>query len=564
MIDLIPRIREVWSKRRNEVLESAEKIVEALLSTETATAGAMMDLSVLEVAYGELSQRFDENYGGFSQAPKFPSPHNLLFLLRYWKRSGDEKALRMVEKTLLEMRKGGVYDQIGYGFHRYSTDREWLVPHFEKMLYDQAMLSIAYLEAYQATGNERYAQIGREIFTYILRDMKSPEGGFFSAEDADSEGVEGKFYVWREDEAREALDKEDADLAVSFFGMKKEGNFLDEATRSKTGSNILHLKKTISDLAADFPIPPPEIEMRIERIRKRLFEVREKRIHPYKDDKVLTDWNGLMIAGFARGAQVLEDSACLEAAKGAAEFILNRMRTPNGRLLHRYRDGQAGIAAHLDDYAFFIWGLIELYEASFEANYLKTALELNGDMLEHYWDQERGGLFFIPDDGESLLLRKKEIYDGAVPSGNSIAMLNLLKLARLTGKGELETKAGEIAQCFSSHVRQMPSGFTQFLSAFDFAVGPSHEVVVAGPPAAADTGKMLKELRSSFLPGLVVLFRPSDEASPTIDEVADFVKTHVSVGGKATAYVCSGHACKRPTTEIQEMMDQINRATEGG
>jgi len=551
MMELIPRISEVWRSRNKEVLESAENMTTALQSMEKEKPGDLLDAGVLDKAYQELAQRFDKTYGGFSGAPKFPTPHNFLFLLRYWMRSGRPNALNMVEKTLQEIRWGGIFDQIGFGFHRYSTDREWLVPHFEKMLYDQAMLALAYLETYQATGNTLYADTAKEIFAYVLRDLRSPEGGFYSAEDADSEGVEGKFYVWTEQELREILPPGDADLIVRVFHIQKDGNFKEEASGKSLGANILYTGKSIEDMASEWNVSAQDLKKRIDCARSRLFEVREKRIHPHKDDKILTDWNGLMIAALARGTQVLGEKTYADAAGIAVEFILKSMRTPDGRLLHRYRDGEAGIAAHLDDYAFMVWGLIELYEATFDARFLKTALELNGDMLRRFWDERGGGLYFTSDDAENLIVRKKEIYDGAIPSGNAVAMLNLLRLSRFTGVTDLEDRASKLQQAFSEQVRQFPSGYTQFLCALDFSLGPAREVVIAGSVGAGD---LLNALRSRYFPNQVILLRPADGKGVEIDEVAAFAKNYVSVDGKAAAYVCSGQACKSPTTEVKELL----------
>lgn len=558
MTSLIPRIIEVWQKRRKDVLESADNVVAALKSMDGETSAGDLQVSDLDSAYGDLAKRFDKVYGGFGQAPKFPSPHIFLFLLRYWKRTGLEDALQMVEKTLRKMRQGGLYDQIGFGFHRYSTDREWLVPHFEKMLYDQAMLAMAYLETYQVTGKDSFKQTAEEILTYVLRDMTAPEGGFYSAEDADSEGVEGKFYVWNEKEIREILGKEDASLIAKTFSTEEKGNFLEEASRKHTGANILFQGKPLSETAADLDMPVAVLEERISSAGRKLFEVREGRVHPHKDDKILTDWNGLMIAAFAKGARVLGDSTWAAAAGRAADFILTRMRQPDGRLLHRYREDHAGIPAHLDDYAFFIWGLIELYEATYQVRYLKTALELNRRMLEHFWDEGKGGLFFAADDSESLIVRNKETYDGAIPSGNGVAMLNLLRLARMIGDSDLEDRAAKIARAFSGQIKQMPSAFTQFLVAVDFGIGPTHEVVIVGPSGSKEVNDMLDTLRKPFHPNMVSIFRPADSATPEIDNIALFVRDHRPIDGKATAYVCKNHACHRPTTEVDVMLEMLN------
>jgi uncharacterized protein YyaL (SSP411 family) len=325
MTELIPRIDQVWKTRRSDVLESAAKMTEALQYIEKDDQGGALNRDVLDGAFQELAKRFDKTYAGFSSAPKFPTPHNLSFLLRYWKRSGNDEALNMVKKTLLEMRWGGIFDQVGFGFHRYSTDREWLVPHFEKMLYDQAMVALAYLETYQATGEAFYASTAREIFTYVLRDMRSPEGAFYSAEDADSEGVEGKFYLWTEEEIRRTLTKEDADPMIRAFRVKVNGNFREEATGKSAGANILYTGKSLTEIASELGIQ--DMERKIDLARQKLFEAREKRIHPHKDDKILTDWNGLMIASLAKGAQVLGEEHYARAAADASRYR-GRLRFP--------------------------------------------------------------------------------------------------------------------------------------------------------------------------------------------------------------------------------------------
>jgi uncharacterized protein YyaL (SSP411 family) len=557
MMELIPRVKQVWNERRDEVLDSAERILGALKSVESEAHGEEFDVSTLDGAYEQLAQRFDERFGGFSKAPKFPTPHSLYFLLRYWHRTNNEKALKMLDKTLQEMRKGGIYDHVGFGFHRYSTDQEWLVPHFEKMLYDQAMLAMAYVEAFQALGNEGYKRTAEEIFSYVLRDMTAPSGGFYSAEDADSEGEEGKFYVWTEAEIREVLEEKEADLLIQLFNVEKDGNFLEEATREKTGANIMHLKKSLSELAVDLNISEQDLRDRLALARQKLFNHREKRIHPHKDDKVLTDWNGLMIAALARGSWAFGEPRYAEAAKKALHFIFDQMRQPDGRLLHRYRDGQAGITANVDDYSFLVWGLIELYEATLDAHYLEVSLELNEEMLKHFWDDKSCGFFFTPDDGEALIVRKKEIYDGAVPSGNAVAMLNLLRLSRFTGNGQLEEKAMELGRAFSKAVNQFPSGYTQFLVAVDFAIGPSYEVVIVGKTEEDDTRRMLEALRTRFIPNKVIVFRPTELESPLVGRLAEYVKYQGSLDGKATAYVCTDFACKEPTTEVDKMLELI-------
>jgi len=559
MLELIPRIKDFWGNRRDEVLNSAESIALFLREMSKDAGTEKIDKSLLKVAYEELTRVFDERHGGFSDAPKFPIAHKLIFLLRYWKRSGDERALEMVEKTLQAMRHGGIYDHVGFGFHRYSTDAKWLLPHFEKMLYDQALLSMAYIEAYQATGKEEYRETADEIFAYILRDMTSPEGGFYTAEDADSEGEEGKFYLWTEEEISQALEKEEADFTIKVFNIEKAGNFAEESTGMKLGRNILHLIKSISQIAPGLGLPEQEVRKLIETSRQRLFRVREGRIRPHKDDKILTDWNGLLIASLAKGTQVLDEPRYMEAARGAVDFILKNMVTPDGRLLHRYRDGEAAIQANIEDYTFLIWGLLELYEATFNTDFLKTAIDLNGNLMKHFWDDGQGGFYFTPDDGEDLLIRQKEVYDGPTPSGNSVAMLNLLRLGRITANPDLEEKAKKIGTVFSKQIKQSPPIYTLFMVALDFGTGPSCEVVIVGNSQAEDTKEMVKTLRRTYLPNKVVLLRPIEREEPDITRIARFTKDLRSIDDKATAYVCRDYHCEFPTTDISEMLELIKR-----
>jgi uncharacterized protein YyaL (SSP411 family) len=558
MLEIIPRIKEIWTTRRDEALNSASQITAALQKAASPEPSQELDEAILHVAFDQLRDRFDDEYGGFGEEPKFPTPHNLLFLLRYWKRTRDKKALDMVEKTLQAMRYGGIYDQVGFGFHRYSTDRRWLVPHFEKMLYDQALISMAYIEAFQATGKEEYAQSANEIFDYVLRDMTAPDGGFYSAEDADSEGEEGKFYLWTYAEITQILTPDEADLSTKVFNIRQNGNFADETPGSQLGRNILHLTKPLKEIASELNVLELELREHLESIRRKLFAYRNKRIHPNKDDKILTDWNGLMAAALAMGARVLIEPRYTASAEQSIGFIFDKMFSTEGQLLHRYRDGEAALPAHLDDYAFLIQAMLELYETTFDVDYLKKALKLNEYLLKHFWDDKNGGFYFTADDGEHLLIRQKEIYDGAVPSGNSIAMLNLLRLARMTANYDLEQKASKIGRAFFDKVRKSASSYTQLMIAVDFAVGPSYEVVIAGDPQASDTEKMLRTVQQEFIPNKVVIFVPAGSDSSDIKHIAPFTRNQSTIEGKATAYVCVNYTCKLPTTNLDTMLSSLN------
>lgn len=559
MLELVPKMKVEWENRKGELEESAEKITQSLQNTSKGIpSDKELGESTHKLAFSELNERFDRIYGGFGNRPKFPTPHNLLFLLRYWKRYKSSKALEMVEKTLQMMRLGGIYDHVGYGIHRYSTDQKWLVPHFEKMLYDQAMVALAYIEAYQATKKEEYKKAAEEIFEYVMRDLTSHEGGFYSAEDADSDGKEGKFYLWTEAEVLSVLEEESARLIFKVFNFEKDGNFEGEATRHKMDRNILFLKKPLEELSKELNIPELDLKDKIESARKNLFDWREDRIHPHKDDKILTSWNGLMIAAFAKGAQVFDNNIYSQAAVNAANFLLETLIDSNGRLLHRYRDGEAEILSYLDDYAFLIWGLLELYEATFNVLYLRTALKLNEELMKHFWDEKDGGFYFTADDGEELITRQKDVYDGAIPSGNSVAMLNLLKIARIKSSNEMAKKAEKIARYFADQVNSTPIAYTQLLCAVDFVIGPSKEIVIAGNSQTEDTIEMIRIIRREFIPNKIVILRPAEEESPKIDEFAESFKFQNSIDGKATAYICENYACKSPTTDIKEMRELLN------
>jgi uncharacterized protein YyaL (SSP411 family) len=557
MMELVPRIKTVWEEQRREALESADRITSALRDVAAHGAGGELDATVMDEAYGELLAGFDKERGGFGAAPKFPIPHNLLFLLRYWKRTGRAEALEMAAGTLASMRRGGIYDHLGFGFHRYSTDPEWLVPHFEKMLYDQALLALSYLEAYQATREEEYASAAREIFTYVLRDMASHEGGFYSAQGADSEGVEGKFYVWREEEIKGALDEKEAALALRVFNVHPGGNFIEQFRGEKTGENILHLKAPLAEASSSLKMSGEGLNERLEAVRKKLFEARLKRVAPDTDDKVLTDWNGLMVAALARGARVLGEPAYERAAERAADFILENMRDPGGGLLHRWREGHAAYRANAGDYAFLIWGLIELYETGFEVRRLEAALALARDLVRDFWDERAGGFYFTPPAGDGQIVRMKEVTDSAVPSSNSVSMLNLLRLARLTANADFERKAALISEAFAKSVKESPSAHTMLLSALDFGEGPSYEVVIVGKEREKDTEAMLAALRERFLPNMVVLFKPASEEKPGIQVLAEFVEHMEMKDGKATAYVCKNHECDLPATDPKKMLELL-------
>ena len=529
MLDLVPQITGYWENQRERLMGIGEGIAASLGSGGPGGGEEVTD-RVLDTGFLLLNERYDEEYGGLGDAPKFPSPHNLLFLLRHWKRTGKEKALEIVEKTLQKMARGGIFDHVGYGFHRYSTDRKWLVPHFEKMLYDQAMLLMAYTEAYQATGKEEYKETAEMIIAYVLRDLTSSYGGFYSAEDADSEGEEGKFYVWTVDELQNIAGDEGQDVLV-YLGVKPEGNYMDEATGERTGTNILHIVGE----------EPPE---NLDEIRDRLFEQREARIRPLLDDKILTDWNGLMIAALSKAARAFQISEYAEEAVRSADFILGTM-WDGEELLHRYREGEASIGGFLNDYAFMTWGLIELYQATHEKRFLDAAIRVNEVMMTQFVDPE-GGFFFTSSEAEELLARRKELYDGAIPSGNSVAFMNLMKLSRLTGDTSFEEEAAKLLRFFSSTVLGAPHGYSMLLSGLDFAFGPSTEVVVSG-----DAGEVIAQLDQRYLPSTVV-HRYSEELEASVGYLEG-----MKPGDETMVYVCTGFVCNLPTGDMEKVWEQL-------
>lgn len=556
MLDLVPTIGTAWKNRRDEILESADKIT-AILHESVATEPSELDAErTMDNAFAMLSQQFDPINGGFGRSPKFPTPHHLVFLMRYARRHSNDSAMRMVEKTLQSMRRGGIYDHVGFGFHRYSTDERWFLPHFEKMLYDQALLAMAYTEAYAVTKKDEYKKTADEIFNYVLRDMTDPDGGFYSAEDADSEGEEGKFYLWTETELANVLGEDDARLWQRMYNTQPDGNYREEATGHATGGNIFYLNKDWDVLAAENGWREEELRNRLESIRRKLFDVREKRVHPLKDDKILTDWNGLMIAALARAARTMESPAYESAAQKATDFILTHLRDSDGRLMKRYRRGKSGLPAHLDDYAMLTWGLIELYEAGFDLKYLEAAMELQEIMIREFWDGERGGFYFSRADDGELITRMKEIYDGAIPSGNSVAAMTLLRLARMTGRTDWEEKSHRIGQVFAENIRRAPMAYTQFLQTLDFA--PSYEIVVVGDRTDKDTQSMLRAIELVTGRPKVVLLKTPDNAD-RLAELSPFTKSQTARDGRTTVYVCENFSCNAPTTDIDEMVRLLKR-----
>ena len=551
MLDLVPRIADAWTNEPEKIRESSNHITEALQKgVESDMSNVELDYTeITQAAYTQLVARYDRVNGGFAKRPKFPTPHNMLFLMRYAFRTGEEFANTMVQKTLEEMRKGGIFDQIGYGFHRYSTDENWLLPHFEKMLYDQAMLLMAYTEAYLVSGNVFFKETAEEIIDYVFRDMTSKEGAFFSAEDADSEGVEGKFYVWSYSELVDVLGKEDAMWISQRFQVEAGGNFLEEASGHRTGDNIFHLKSL-----------ELEDEGRYEVIRQKLMARRSTRIRPLRDDKILTDWNGLMISALSKAGRAFDNVSYIAAAEKSASFVRNHLYSEDGTisLMHRYREGEAAFDATLEDVTFLTMGLLDLYQATLDVDYFDWAKSLTDHMIRNFEDAERGGFFLSSESVKDLIVRPKESYDGALPSGNSVAAVNLIRLSRMTGDLSYEEKARKIIANFGEVISKSPSSQTYMMTALEYLIHGGHEITLTGR-SAQDLETMQEIIGSTFLPHSILLGK-TEEVAERLGQLAAFTTSQTSKDGETTAYVCKNHICNQPVSTGEELLAELQNA----
>ncbi|HSA38478.1 MAG TPA: thioredoxin domain-containing protein, partial [Methanoregula sp.] len=544
--ELLQEVARLWQVQRDALVTGADQLIARLAEILVVPDDGTADQSLLQKGYEELAQSFDSVNGGFGRIPRFPIPTHILFLLRFWKRTGSALSLRMAEETLEGLRCGGIHDHLGGGFHRYSTDAEWRVPHFEKMLYDQALLVMAFTEAWQATKKPLYKKTAEDIIAYVTRDLLSPEGAFISAEDADSPDGEGAFYLWTRKELDDLLGFEDSTFAANLFNVRKKGNFF--SAEAGTGKNILFKKKGEGDHQHD--------ESRIESIRQTLLAGRAKRPRPRRDEKILSDWNGLMIAALAQSSRAFDNPDYYRSGETAMRFILDHLRLPDGSLWHRYCDGEAAVVAFADDYACCIWALIELYETSFDPAWLAEALVLDRYQKQHFADTRENGYFTTSDNGETLIVRKKEIYDGAVPSANSVTLGNLVLLGHLTGNPSYEEQAARLADAFSGIIRRSPSSFSFFLCSLDHLLGPASDVVISGEQSDPETTRMIHMIRQTFLPSLTVHVR-SSAASLALDALAPFTKFLNAQNRKATAYLCAGQACRSPVTTAEALMELL-------
>ncbi len=543
---VLTSLAHAYQAQRDEVLEQAKNLREHLGRSLMGLETAGLDAAVADEAYRGLAQTFDARDGGFGGSPKFPQPMNLEFLLRYHHRTGQDHALEMTLTTLDHMRRGGIYDQLGGGFHRYATDKVWLVPHFEKMLYDNALLARVYLEAYQVTGNEDYRAVVEETLAYVTREMTGPEGGFYSAQDADSEGEEGRFFVWTPAEIEAVAGPDDAPLVRSVYGVTPGGNF--------EGANILYLPRTMAEAARLHDVSPERVREAVERARPLLLAARGRRVPPGRDEKVLTAWNGLMLRAFAEAARVLGRDDYRETAQRNADFLLGAMYR-DGRLLRTYRDGQAKLNGYLEDYASLADGLLSLYETTFEPRLFEAACALADAMLAHFWDDAEGGFFNTSDDHEALISRPKDLFDNAVPSGNSIAVEVLLRLSALSGRSLYAERAEATLRGLSGVLARAPGGFGRLLSALELVLAGQVEVAIAGDPGDAETEALLAVPRGAYRPNMVTaLTRPG-----AVEAGVALLEGRERVDGHAAAYVCRHFACRRPVTSSEDLAQELER-----
>jgi len=543
---LLLSMADAWENRRDDLTRTVEQVRDFLRDRKLRPApDAVLSADLLDRAVEGIRGSFDPLNGGFGQAPKFPQPMILEFLLRQYQRTGDAAGLTIAQRTLLRMARGGVYDQIGGGFHRYSVDAVWLVPHFEKMLYDNAQLAAVYLKAYQVTGNRFYRQVAEETLDYVQREMTSPEGGFYSTQDADSEGEEGKFYVWSAAEIRDALDPLDARVFELTYGVTESGNF--------EGKNILFLARDVDQVARETGIPASEIEERLAAARVHLFTLRSQRVWPGRDEKILTAWNGLMIRAFAEGARVLGRDDYRTTGEQAAEFVLGTLGT-NGRLLRTYKDGVAKLNGYLEDYAFLTDGLLALYEATFDPRWFAEARRLTETMIAWFGDPD-GGFYDTSSDHETLITRPRDLADNATPSGNSLAAEVMVRLAGYTGDESLRQQARGVLAPLAESVAEHPLAFGRLLGALDLYVAPPREVAIVGDPKAADTRALLAVVNQTYRPHLAVALKRPEDQRPA--ETIPLLQDRFARDGKATAYVCQGFVCQLPTTEPEILQAQL-------
>jgi uncharacterized protein YyaL (SSP411 family) len=541
-------VHDAYANSHDRILQSAENLSAHLGRSIMGHDAGMLDNSITTAAVEGLAATFDGRHGGFGGAPKFPQPMNLEFLLRYARRTGESRALHMTCLTLDRMLEGGIYDQLGGGFHRYATDDIWLVPHFEKMLYDNALLARVYLEAFQATGNPAYRRVVEETLDYVLREMTGPEGGFYSSQDADSEGHEGKYFIWTRRQIEDVLGAEDAPIVCAYYGVTERGNF--------EGANILHLAGAADEVAAQHGISADAVREIVARSRPALLSVRERRVKPGRDDKALTAWNGLMLRAFADAARALGRADYRAAAERNATFLLDSM-SRDGRLLRTYKDGTAKLNGYLEDYAALALGLVSLYQLSFEPRWFAAARDLVEATVRHFWDTEEGGFFSTSDDHETLISRPKDLFDNAVPSGNSMAVEALLMLSALSGNQEHADYAERTLHQLSGVMARAPGAFGRLLCALELELATPTEVAIAGELNAAPTLDLLRVISGAYLPTVVTAVTQPGALEAGIA----LLEGRAPEDGQPAAYVCRRFACRRPVTTPEALAAELGLPT---
>ena len=541
LIEILESVATQWKNSKEKLINSSDNILKELGKFFVSESNdTKLSEKNLKNGYNQLLKSFDIKYGGFSPAPKFPTPHKLMFLLRYYKMYDETNALEMVETTLGSMYRGGLFDHIGYGFSRYSTDDKYLVPHFEKMLYDNALLVIAYLEAYEITKNPLYKDISIKSLEYVFRELTSNEGGFYCAQDADSEGEEGKYYVFTPDEIKIILGEEDGDYFNEYYDITDEGNF--------EGKSIPNLIKNSNYNKKD---------EKIDVLAQNILDYRNERYSLHKDDKILTSWNGLMIAALSKAYKVLEDEKYLEYAKKAIDFIYNNLVDSKGRLFARYREKEAKYKAILDDYAFLTYGLIELYESSYEILYLKKAIDLTEAMIDLFFDEKNAGFFLYGKDSEKLIARPKELFDGAIPSGNSVAAYNLIRLARITGKSLFEEISKDVLDYIAGSIISEEINHSFFLIASSFALNKTKELICVIKDESEK--EKIKDTLSDMQAFNLTVIIKNEENSSELEELIPYTKDYTLKDNKATYYLCEGNSCFPPTNNLNEILAKFHK-----
>jgi uncharacterized protein YyaL (SSP411 family) len=547
-------LSEAFRDRPEDIQQTADSVLSELKrSTATNESSEVLSPKLLDTAYQGIIKSYDSANGGFGGAPKFPPAMTLEFLLQTFYRTGNQQALDIVKHTARKMAEGGIYDHLGGGFHRYSTDARWLVPHFEKMLYDNALLSRFYLHCYQAAFDQADRTVVEGILDYVVREMTDPLGGFYSTQDADSEGVEGKFFVWTSDEVKQLLGETDAALFSAYYNITKVGNF--------EGENILNVTRDLDEVARTENVTPEQLSETLAKGRKKLFEARELRVKPARDEKALTAWNGLMLASFAEAGVILNRPDYTGVARRNARFVLDHLRR-DGLLLRTYKDGQAKLNAYLEDYAFFIDGLLTLFETTGELQWFQEALALTTTMIDEFWDQEEGAFFYTGRSHENLIVRSKDFFDNATPSGNSVAASILLRLGLLTDNSDYQRRAATILRLNAASLGRYGAGFGRMLCALDFYLGKPKEIAIIGVGGSEDTQELLKTTWTPYLPNKVVASAAPGDTSAA--DAISLLRNRPQIEGRATAYVCEDFACKQPVTTPNELASQLmRRATIG-